>query len=468
MAAKEINQAQYKKMTESPVRPLIMKLAVPTVVSMLVTGIYNTADTYFVSQLGKPASAAVSVVFSLMAIIQAIGFTLGMGAGSIISRSLGAKDKDTASHTLSTSFFSSLVIGCLITVFGLIFLKPIVRLLGATNTNLAYSEEYARFILFGAPIMMASYVLNNLWRWEGKAVFSMFGIGLGGLLNIGLDPLFISVLDFGVAGAAIATVISQCISFILLLIPVFLKKNISELKLSLFSKKLSLHSNIWFTGLPSLLRQGLAAISTIFLNHQCKALSGDAAQSAIGIFSKVTMLIFCVLLGIGQGYQPVLGFNSGAKKYNRMKEAFIFTWIFGTAIMLVFAVPLFFFAYDLMPLFIKDAEVISIGARALRLEAFILPMLAVNVMCNMTFQSIGERFKAGLLSSLRQGLFFIPLVFILPYFLDIRGIEILYPVCDLCSCLFSLPFAIHFLFKLDKMIQSSSEKKEDEPAVEQA
>ena len=435
-------------MTEAPVRPLILKLAIPTTVSMLVTGIYNTADTYFVSQLGKSQSGAVSVVFSLMALIQAIGFTLGMGSGSILSRSLGAKDKETAGKALSTSFFSALGIGTLITIFGMIFLEPIMNMLGSTPTALPYAKTYASYILFGAPIMMGTYVLNNLWRWEGKAVFSMIGIGLGGVLNIFLDPLMINVFDLGVAGAAIATLMSQCISFCLLLVPVILKKNIAKLSIRRFSKDLSFHGNIWFTGLPSLLRQGLASISTIFLNQQGGGLAGDAALSAMGIFSKVTMLIFCVLLGIGQGYQPVLGYNFGAKKWGRMKTAFTFTWIFGTIVMFVFAVPLFFFAPQLVPLFIDDAEVISIGSRALQLEAFILPLLTVNVMCNMTFQSMGERFKASFLSCLRQGIYFIPCIFILPRFFGIHGIELVYPVCDLLSCATSIPFALHFLYAL--------------------
>ena len=464
MSASSSDQKQFKRMTEASVCPLILKLAIPTTVSMLVTGIYNTADTYFVSQLGKSQSGAVSVVFSLMALIQAIGFTLGMGAGSLISRSLGAKDKDTAGKALSTSFFSALGIGALITTLGLIFLEPIMSILGSTETAMPYAKTYARYILFGAPIMMGTYVLNNLWRWEGKAVFSMIGIGFGGVLNIFLDPLLINVLDMGVAGAAIATLISQCISFCLLLVPVLLKKNIAKLSISNFSRNLSFHGNIWFTGLPSLLRQGLASISTIFLNLQGGGLAGDAALSAMGIFSKVTMLIFCVLLGIGQGYQPVLGFNYGAKKWDRMKTAFTFTWIFGTAVMFAFAIPLFIFAPQLVPLFIDDAEVIAIGTRALRLEAFILPLLTVNVMCNMTFQSIGERFKASFLSCLRQGVYFIPCIFILPYFFGIHGIEAVYPVADILTCLTSIPFALHFLYALsnNKLPAQIAERKASE------
>jgi len=441
-------------MTEASVCPLVLKLALPTTVSMLVTGIYNTADTYFVSQLGKSQSAAVSVVFSLMAIIQAIGFTLGMGSGSIISRSLGAKDSDTAGHALSTSFFSAIGIGALITALGLIFIEPIMNLLGSTPTALPYAKTYARYILCGAPIMMGTYVLNNLWRWEGKAVFSMIGIGLGGVLNIFLDPLFINVLGLGVSGAAMATLLSQCISFVLLLIPVLLKKNISRLSVSLFSKDKNFHLNIWFTGLPSLLRQGLASISTICLNHVAGEIAQDSALSAMGIFGKVFMLIFCFLLGIGQGYQPVLGFNFGAKRWDRVKTAFIFTFIFGTLLMTFFGILLFIFAHDLMPLFIDDPQAIEIGSRALRIEALVMPLLTTNVMCNMTFQSMGQRLKASFLSSLRQGLYFIPCVFILPAIWDLTGVELIFPVSDILTFLTSLPFAIHFLFVLNRKIHT--------------
>ena len=451
MAELTREQKQFKRMTESPVRPLVLKLALPTTVSMLVTGIYNTADTYFVSNLGKSQSAAVSVVFSLMAIIQAIGFTLGMGSGSIISRSLGAQDKETAGHALSTSFFSALGIGGLITALGLIFIEPIMNMLGSTPTALPYAKVYARYILCGAPIMMGTYVLNNLWRWEGKAVFSMIGIGLGGVLNIFLDPLFINTFELGVAGAAMATLLSQCISFVLLLVPVLLKKNISRLSISLFSKDFNFHLKIWSTGLPSLLRQGLASISTICMNQVAGDLAADSALSAMGIFGKVFMLIFCFLLGIGQGYQPVLGYNFGARKWDRVKTAFTFTFFFGTGIMTFFGVLLYIFAPQLMPLFIDDAEAIRIGTHALRYEALVMPLLTTNVMCNMTFQSLGQRLKASFLYSLRQGIYFIPCVFILPHiFGGILGIELLFPFSDILTFLTSAPFAMLFLMRLKK------------------
>ena len=443
-------QKQFKKMTESPVCPLVLRLALPTTVSMLVTGIYNTADTLFVSNLGKSPSAAVGVVFSLMALIQAVGFTLGMGCGSIVSRSLGKKDTETAGKVFSTSFFSALFIGILITIFGNIFIEPLMNRLGATPTSLPYAKQYARYILFGAPVMMGSYVLNNIWRWEGKAVFSMFGIGLGGIINIILDPIFITTMGLGISGAAIATLLSQSISFVLLFMPIVFKKNVSRLSLKLFSRDVSIHTNIWFTGLPSLLRQGLASLSTIFLNLEAGRLAGDAALSAMGIFGKVFMLIFCFILGIGQGYQPVLGYNYGAKKWKRVKTAFIFTYIFSTTLMIIFGIILFITAPYIMPLFIKDGETIAIGTRALRLEAVVMPLLTANVMCNMTFQSLGQRFKASFLSCLRQGVFFIPCVLLLPYFWKIHGVEAIYPVSDVLTFLTSVPFALKYLDDLTK------------------
>ncbi|MCQ2482889.1 MAG: MATE family efflux transporter [Clostridia bacterium] len=443
-------QKQFNRMTKTPICPLIMKLALPTTISMLVTSVYNLADTFFVSQIDTSASGAVSVVFSLMAIIQAIGFTLGMGGGSIISRSLGAKNQKKASEVFSTAFFSALALGVIIAVLGIAFSEPLMNFLGAVPSVLPYAQAYSKYILFGAPIMMGSYVLNNVWRAEGKAVFSMIALGLGGIINIFLDPVFIYKLDLGISGAAIATLISQLVSFILLFIPVLQHKNVSSLGFKYFSRNLSLNADIWLTGLPSLLRQGLSSISTILLNKVAGAIAGAAALSAMGIFSKIFMMIFCVGLGIGQGYQPVLGYNYGARKLKRVRQAFIFTFVFSTGIMVAFGLALYIFAPDIMPLFISDPEVIDIGTYALRFEALVMPLLPINVMCNMTFQSLGHRFKASFLSCLRQGLFFIPCIYVLSNFWGIRGIEAVQPISDILTFIVSIPFAIVFLRKLSK------------------
>lgn len=437
-------ETQYKKMIEQPVKPLILKLAVPTIIAMLVSSLYNMADTYFVSQLGKSASGAVGVVFSLMAIIQAVGFTLGMGSGSMISRSLGVKRNDRADMLGSTAFFASVIIGLIITLSGIIFINPLMRSLGSTETALPYAKAYASYILYGAPVMTASFVLNNILRAEGKAKFAMIGIASGGILNILLDPIFIYVFNLGISGAAIATLISQVVSFVIMLTSFLRGKTVVRLNFKLVSKDLSVLWEIIKTGLPSFCRQGLASISTILLNNQA-AVYGDAALSAMSIVSKIFMLLFCIGLGIGQGYQPVIGYNFGAKKWRRVREAYMFTYALGTAVMFVFGALAFILAPNIIPMFINDDEVIAIGVNALRFQAITMPLLSTNVMCNMTFQSIGSKAKAIFLSCCRQGIFFIPLVLILPHFFKLGGIEAVQAASDFCTFLISLPFVFTFL-----------------------
>lgn len=436
-------------MTVSPVKPLILKLAAPTIVSMLVTAVYNLADTFFVSQLGTSATGAVGVVFSLMAIIQAIGFTLGLGSGSLISRALGRRDEAYAHRIGSSGFFAAIALGALLMLFGSLFLIPLMRGLGATPTVLPYARSYARYILFGAPIMAASFTLNNLLRAEGKASFAMVGLALGGVLNMGLDPLFIFVLDLGISGAALATLISQGVSFCLLLGIYIRHKCVVQLHPRYVSRRMRDYAAIIRNGMPSFCRQGLASLSTILLNVQAAAF-GDAALAAMSIVSKVFMLIFCVGLGVGQGYQPVVGYNYGAKKWGRVKEAFLFTYATGTGLMAVLGGLAFWLAPRLVPLFIDDPAVVRIGTDALRYQAAVMPLLTTNVMCNMTFQSIGRSFKATLLSCCRQGLFFIPAVLLLPPLMGLTGVECVQPVSDVCTFLVSLPVALLFLREVNR------------------
>jgi len=443
-------ERQYRVMTQSPVRPLITKLAIPTIITMMVTSLYNMADTYFVSQLGKSASGAVGVVFSLMAIIQAVGFTLGMGSGSVVSRALGVKDYEKANRFSSVALFTSVAFGLLLTVFGYIFINPLMSVLGATPTVLPYARDYASYILLGAPIMASSFVLNNLLRAEGKAQLSMFGIATGGVLNIALDPLFIFVFDLGVAGAAIATLISQTVSCVILLI-MLLTRSIIKVSLRQAVSGISVLWEIVRTGAPSFCRQGLASISTILLNNQAGLYGGDEALSAMSIVLKIYMLIFCVGLGIGQGYQPVAGYNYSAKLWGRVRKAFTFTFFVGTACLTVLGIFAIIFAEQIMPLFIDDPKVIEIGARALRFQAFALPFLTTNVICNMTFQAVGSKLKAVLLSCCRQGFFFIPCVLLLPPVLELLGVELVQAVSDFCTFLVSIPFALGFLRNVKKL-----------------
>ncbi len=449
MTAEEL---QYNKMTKTNVNKLIITLGIPTVISMLITALYNIADTYFVSQLGKSASGAVGVVFSLMAIIQAVGFTFGMGAGSLISSKLGEKKDEEAQIIGSSSFFVAISIGVIISVFCLIFINPLMKLLGATETALPYAKEYAKYIIYGFPIMIGSFVMNNILRAEGKAKFAMIGLTTGGFLNIILDPIFIYVLKMDIAGAAIATIISQSVSFILLLSVFIFNKSIIRFSMIKVSKSLGIYFDIIKIGLPSFCRQGLASIATVLLNTQAGNYGSDAALSAMSIVSKIFSVIFSVCLGIGQGYQPVCGYNYFAGKTSRVKEAMVFTLKVGTILMTICSIIFFIFSKSIVGLFIDDQEVIDIGSKALRFQCVSMPFMSLNVVCNMTFQSTRQKFKATILSCCRQGIFFIPFVIILPLLFEIIGVVLVQALADICTFVFTIPFFVIFIKKLNDKI----------------
>ena len=442
--------SQFAKMTETPIKPLVTGLAVPTIISMLVTSVYNTADTFFVSKLGTSASGAIGIVFSLMAVIQAVGFTLGMGSGSAISRLLGQRKNDEADCYASSGLAASSIFGLLLGITGLLTLEPLMRLLGSTETILPYAAEYGKYILISAPFMTMTFVLNNILRSEGKARLSMIGLASGSILNIGLDPLMIFVFDMGITGAAAATLIGNIISFCILLYFFLAKKTTVRLSVQSISRSPMLYLKIIRNGLPSFCRQGLASISTVMLNNAA-ADYGDSAVAAISIVGKIFMLIFSVILGFGQGYQPVAGFNYGAGKYKRVKEALMFNYITATIMMTVLAAGGFIFAPQLMELFIKDdPQVIETGALALRIQCLSMPLLPLTTTSNMTFQSIGKSWTAVLLSSCRQGIYFIPLILILPDIYGLNGVISVQTATDVLSAATSLPFLIWFVRKLGR------------------
>jgi len=455
MTAEEI---QYNKMTKTKVNKLIITLGIPTVISMLITAIYNIADTFFVSQLGKSASGAVGVVFSLMAIIQAVGFTFGMGSGSLISAKLGQRKDSEAQVIGSSAFYIAITIGLIISVTSLVFIDPLMKLLGATDTVLPYAREYARYIIFGFPIMVGSFVMNNILRAEGKAKFSMIGLTVGGILNIILDPIFIHVFNLGISGAAIATIISQSISFIILLSMFIFRKSIIRLSANKISSNLNIYFDIIKVGFPSFCRQGLASVATILLNTQAGIYGDDAALSAMSIVSKVFTVIFSVCLGIGQGYQPVCGYNYSAEKYDRVKEAMLFTLKVGTFLMTTFSLVFFIFAEGIINFFIDDKDVIKIGVMALKFQCISMPFMSLNVVCNMTFQSIRQKAKATILSCCRQGLFFMPLVFLLPYLFQLKGVELIQSISDILTFVFTIPFFVYFMKELNEKINSPKGK----------
>lgn len=443
--------AQYIKMTETPVAKLILMLGIPTTISMLVTSIYNMADTYFVGQIGTSASGAVGVVFGLMAIIQAFGFMFGHGAGSIVSRSLGAKDAERASQIASTSFVCAGVSGIGISVLGILFLDPLMLLLGSTETILPYARTYAFYILLAAPFMASSCVLNNVLRYEGQAAFAMVGLVSGGLLNIFGDWLLVSKIGMGVRGAGLATAISQVISFCILLFMFIRGKTESRLQLKR-AAKMCMGDVILIckTGFPSMMRQGLSSISTMVLNGQAGAY-GDAAVAAMSIVNRVCFLAFSVGLGIGQGFQPVSAFNYGAKKYGRVRKGFLATWGMGELFLGMFAIVGFLNAEFLMSLFRDDAEVIAIGTVALSAQMISLFFQPLSVCANMMFQSVGKNGVATFLAMLRSGLFFIPTLLVLSATLGLTGIEIAQTVADILTFIVSVPFVISFLKTLKRL-----------------
>ncbi len=442
------NGGQYQKMTETPIPKLVISLAVPTMVSMLVTSAYNLADAYFVSQLGTRASGAVGIVFSLMAVIQALGFTVGMGAGSVVSRLLGKKKEDQAQKTASCALLTSVVFGALLSMVGLSFLEGLMRWMGATETILPFAADYARYLLYVAPVMTASFVLNNLLRAEGKTKLSMVGIGLGGVLNIALDPFFIFGLGWGVQGAAAATAVSQCVSFLVLLSFFLRGKTILRLSLKNLSADASIYKKFLGNGMPSLFRQGLASVAGVALNHVAAGY-GDSAVAAMSVVGKIFMVAYCVLIGFGQGYQPVVGYNYGAKNYERVRQAYRFLMIAGTAGMTLLGGTLFFFAPALLGQFVpEDAKVNEIGGLALRLQSAVMPLLPLGVACNMTFQAVGQSVKATFLAACRQGVFFLPLIVLLPRAFGVVGMEAAQPAADVATFLACLPVIRKFMVNL--------------------
>jgi len=461
-------RAQFQKMTETPIAPLVIKLGIPTTISMLVTSIYNMADTFFIGTYGvgavemteeelraasTSASGAVGVVFGLMAIIQAFGFMFGQGSGSISSRALGAKEVDKASTYTSTGFFAALLAGGLMTLFGLLFLEPLMRVLGSTETILPYAKTYGFYILLAAPFMCSSCVLNNVLRFEGQALFSMVGLATGGILNIFGDWLLMSQFQMGIQGAGISTAISQTISFCILLSMFISGKTSGKLALKYVSHQVSDLVLICKIGFPSLVRQGLTSISTMLLNVRA-GIYGDAAVAAMSIVNRICFFTFATALGIGQGFQPVCAFNYGAKKYGRVRQAFLFTFLVGEIFLGTVALAGFWFTKPLVSIFRDDPEVIRIGSLALKAQFLGQLFMPLSVCTNMLFQSIGKAGVATLMSMLRSGLFFIPTLLVSSLIFGLAGVQFSQAFSDVLTLFAALPFVIPFLAKMKRMEES--------------
>ena len=440
MAEQSVSKQELKKqaMLNGPVPQTIIKMAVPTIVSFLISSIYSLADTYFVSGIGTNATAAVSVNASLDQIIFMMGSMLAVGGNSYIARLLGAKDDKKANQVLSTSFFTAIFLGALMLIIGTVFMKPMVRMLGATPTCEQYSIEYATYVLLVAPIMASSFVLNQCLRAEGSAIFSMFGMSFGGILNCILDPIFINGMGLGVAGASMATAISKLVSWCILLYPYLRRHTILHISFRSIKYSRDIVGEVVSVGSSSLLRSGLAVVSAIILNNLAGRYS-DALLAGIGVTNKIMMFPFSIILGFGSGFQPVTGYNWGAKQFDRVHQTFSFSSkvaIIGSLVMGAFCA---IFANSIISWFTEaDAEMMWMGALCIRLQSFVLPVHAWVAVVNMFCAGIGFASGAVILATARQGTCFIPFVFLLNALFREYGILSIQAVADLLSIVLAL------------------------------
>ena len=433
----------YKKMTETPVAKLILNLGIPTTISMLITNIYNMADTYFVGTQGESAQAATGVLFTVQAIMQGIAFMLGHGGGTFIARALADKNTKEATKYISSAFFTGGILGLAITIFGMIFLEPLVIFLGSTQTILPHAKDYGFWILMAAPFIICSFILNNGLRYEGKAFYAMFGLTAGGILNILGDYILVMKLGLGVYGAGLATAISQVVSFLILVV-LYLKMAQSTLSVKAVSKDIRLYLTIARVGFPSLIRQGLTSVTNGLLNNITKPF-GDAAIAAMSVVSRYSNFLMCVGLGMGQGFQPVASFNYQAKKYNRVKKGLLFTTVFGLIFIGAMSGISIIFAEPIISIFQKNEDVIRIGATALRFTAIGMMFMPFSVPVNMLYQSIQQPTISSILSMIRSGAVTIPVLLFGVPLLGLLGIQIAQPAADIIAGIISIPFIVRFL-----------------------
>jgi putative MATE family efflux protein len=427
----------YTYLTSGPIHSVIGSMAVPTIISMLITSLYNIADTFFVGQIDTQSTAAVGVVFSVMFFVQAISFFFGNGSGNYISRELGAKRRRNAAVMASTALVYAVACGIIIMITGEILLTPLSVWLGSTPTILPYTERYMSIILLGAPLMTGSFCINNQMRFQGNARFAMYGIVTGAVLNVVLDPIFIFGFDMGVRGAAIATVTGQLFSFLVLVRMSRMGENI-RYHWRNFSHSWSYIKEIIAGGTPSISRQGLACLASVALNLTA-GYYGDAAIAAMSIVNRITMLIFSMIIGLGQGFQPLCGFCYGARLYARVKRGYWFCVKVGTLFLFTFSIVGFLFSSSIISVFRNDPDVIRIGIVALRFQLLTFPANAFMMMSNMMMQTIRKPWRANILAASRQGLFFIPLIIILPRLFGLLGVEMCQAVSDFCALIITIP-----------------------------
>lgn len=438
-AAQDRQEQRKNMMAEEPIAKIIPKMAIPSIVAFLITSIYNLADTFFVSSLGTNATAAVSVNASLDQIIMMAGSLMAVGANSYIARLLGARKEKKANRILSTAFFIAMAMGVVVLVIGTVWMEPLVRMLGATDTCVEYSMQYAQYVLLAAPFMASSFVMNQCLRAEGSALYSMIGMGFGGILNCVLDPIFIFGFGLGVTGASMATALSKLVSFIILIVPYVTHRSILRINIRCFEATKDNLYQIVSVGSSSMLRSLFGIISAIVLNNIAGSIS-DSVLAGIGVSTKIMMFPFSIILGFGNGFQPVAGFNWGAKKFDRVRESFRFCSIVSIVGAVIMGLSLGLFAGPIIRLFsTTDLEVQRIGALCIRLQCLALPIHAWVSVVNMYCAGLGYVKGALTLSTSRQGTCFLPIVFPLAYFGGATGCASVQAIADVLTLFLALP-----------------------------
>ncbi len=450
--------ARRTLMLSEPIHRIIPKMAVPTIVAFLINSIYSLADTYFVSGLGTNATAAVSVNSSLDQLIMMCGSMVALGANSYIARLLGEGKDKKASEVLSTAFFCAFFFGAVLMVVGNVFMTPMVRLLGATPTCEQYSIDYATYVLLAAPFMASNFVMNQCLRSEGSATLSMVGMGFGGILNCFLDPIFIlgseglmlkygialpfDIAPMGVAGASLATAISKVVSFAILVFPYVTRRSMLRLSLKNFHPTKDIIVNVVSVGSSSMFRNGLNVVAAILLNGIAGNIS-DSVLAGIGVTTKIMMFPFGIILGFGNGFQPVAGFNWGAKRYDRVRESYRFSSMVALIGSIIMAVGLALFADQLIVLFAgEDLEMRKIGAFCIITQCIALPIHAWVAIVNMLCVGLGNAKGAFLLATARQGSCFIPFVHLMAYLFSAQGVASVQGLADVLSLVLAIPLAL--------------------------
>ena len=444
----------------APIHKALMALGMPIMIGMLINALYNLVDAYFVSGLGKSQMGAISVVFPLGQVVVGLGLMFGNGAASYLSRLLGRGDKDTADKVASTALYSSILIGAIIILLSAIFLKPILVMLGATETIMPYALKYARIYVLSCIFNVFNVTMNNIVSSEGAAKTTMCALLLGAVLNIGLDPLFIYTLDMGVEGAAIATAISQMVSTLVYLTYVLRKKSVFSFSIKEFSPTRQMITEILKIGVPTLVFQLLTSLSIALINR-ASSNYGDSVIAGMGAVTRITSMGTLVVFGFLKGFQPIAGFSYGAKKFDRLREAIKTSIIWSTSFCLVVGLVMAVFSTQIISQFTEgDNQMILVGQKSLFANGITFILFGFYTVYSSLFLALDKGAAGFFLGACRQGVCFVPVVLLLPMVWGMNGILYAQPIADVISVVITVFMALHLhreLSMAEKQAMSNSE-----------